>query len=244
MNIKNGLSLVLATILLCACAAQPSQPSPTTQPTSPPAVVEVSQPTAAQPTIEPTLSAPTSTPEPVVLNGTVNAARLNLRTGPSILHAIINQYETGDSLAVIGVAPGKQWVKVIAKGDKVGWMLAEHLTLQGEVSALPVLPISESLIATGKITTAAGEPLAGIQVALTRVGGVEVVRVDGISQADGTIYIYAPVEYQGTWLANVIGVSCTCPIVDTNCRFAGKFAPTEGIPLRLPQQNQIDFIYQ
>ncbi len=135
-------------------------------------------------------------------------------------------------------------MKVIAKADKVGWMLAAHITIQGELSSVPVLPISESLVATGKITTAAGEPLAGIQVGMTRVGGVEVVRVDGISQSDGSIFIYAPVEYQGTWLASVIGVDCTSPIVDTNCRFAGKFEPVDGIPLKMPQENQINFIYQ
>lgn len=243
MKFKPATLVIITGILLCACTAQPTQLPAANEPTIAPSATESAVPTQPEPSPSPTPQ-PTETPAPVVLTAQVNVARLNLRSGPSILHDIINQYETGDSLSVIGVAPGKQWVKVIAKGDKIGWMMAAHMTLQGDLSALPVLPISESLVAVGKITTAAGEPLAGIQVGITRVGGLEVVRVDGISQADGTIYVYAPVEYQGTWLASVIGVDCTSPIVDSNCRFSGKFEPVEGIPLKLPQENQINFIYR
>ena len=70
------------------------------------------------------------------------------------------------------------------------------------------------------------------------------MRVDGISLADGTFYAYAPVEYQGTWLASVIGVDCKSPIVDANCRYAGVFEPAAGIDLTLPASSDIQFIYK
>ena len=161
-----------------------------------------------------------------------------------MLHDILNQYQQGDVVSVIGAAPGQQWLKILDKDSKTGWMFISHLNLKGDVAAVPVLPISESLSAVGRVVDASGKGIPGVQVALYRVGGAQVVRVEGTSLADGSLYIYAPVEYQGSWLANVIGVDCTSPIVDTNCRYAGKFTPAAGISLKLPQDSEITFTYQ
>lgn len=239
--------IVVLTIGLLAtgCGTQtpaPTQsPNPTAESTQTPAVVPTEIPATATPE---TLPEPTQQPAPLVLSAEVNAATLNMRTGPSILHDILNQYQKGDTVTLIGVAPGNQWVKILTKDNKAGWMLASHLTINGAVEALPTLPISESLVAVGKVVDSNGNGLPGIQVALTRMGGLEAVRVDGISLADGTVYVYAPIEYQGTWLAGVIGVDCTSQLVDTNCRFGGKFLPADGIKLKLPQDTEILFTYQ
>jgi hypothetical protein len=187
---------------------------------------------------------PTNTPAPVVLDGTVNAATLNMRTGPSILHDILNQYQKDDPIKVIGVAPGKEWLKVIAKDGKTGWMYVNHVDLKGDVSSLPTMQINESLAVIGKVVDASGNGIPGIQIGLSRIGGTQAVRVEGITLTDGTVHIYAPVEYQGTWLATVMGAACTSPIVDTNCRFAGKFTPAEGISVKLPQDTEILFTYK
>lgn len=217
--------------------AQPTNPAP--EATQPPSPTEI----PASPTPEMTAT-PEATPAPVVLSAVVGAATLNMRTGPSILHEILNQYQKGDALTLIGTAPGKQWVKVLTKDNKTGWMLAAHLTITGSVESLPTLPISESLVAVGKVVDSSGNGLPGIQVGLSRVGGATAVRVDGISMADGTVYVYAPVDYQGTWIASVIGVDCTSKLVDANCRYGGKFSPTTGITLKLPQDTEITFTYQ
>jgi hypothetical protein len=234
-------------LLAIGCGTQtqaPTQePNPTVESTQAPAaeVVSTEIPATATPEMPPE---PTQAPAPLILNATVNAATLNMRTGPSILHDILNQYQKDDTVTLIGVAPGNQWVKILTKDNKTGWMLASHLTIDGAVQSLPTLPISESLVAVGKVVDANGTGLPGIQVALTRMGGVEAVRVDGISLADGTVYIYAPIEYQGTWLAGVVGVDCTSQLVDANCRFGGKFSPADGIKLKLPQDTEILFTYQ
>ncbi len=243
MNIKTGILILILCIFISNCTtSNPSTPLPQPTDTQPPPTAEPpSIPATATPEAPPP---PTNTPEPVVLQAEVNAARLNMRTGPSILHDILNQYEQGDPVTLIGAAPGREWLKVVAKDGKTGWMLYAHIKLEGEVSLLPILPISESLTAVGKVVDASGKGIPGVQIGLTRVGGAEVVRVEGISLQDGSIYIYAPVEYQGTWLANVLGVACDSPIVDNNCRFAGKFSPAEGIKLKLPQDTEILFTYQ
>lgn len=235
--------VVILGLMAVGCGTKTEVPTqalpPTAEATQPPSPTEI--PATATPELPPE---PTATPEPIILTAEVNAATLNMRTGPSILHDILNQYQKGDTVTLIGVAPGWQWVKVLTKDNKAGWMLASHLTVNGQVQALPTLEINESLVAVGRVVDPNGTGLPGIQIGLTRVGGVEAVRVDGISTADGTVYIYAPIEYQGTWQADVIGVDCTSQLVDANCRFGGKFYPTEGIKLKLPQDTEISFKYQ
>jgi hypothetical protein len=236
---------ILLIVLLTGCGVQSTAVNPTatmnsaqTQPpTSSPAIPSETP----APTLLPTM---TATPAPVVLEADVNASTLNVRAGPSILHDVLTQFVSGDAISAIGVAPGLQWIKVINKDNKTGWVLIDHITLKGDVSALPILPISESLVAKGKVVDANGKGIPGIQVALSRMGGAQAVRVDGISMANGNYYIYAPVSFQGTWLATIIGVGCKSPIVDTNCRYAGKFSPAQGIPVKLPQDVELTFTYQ
>jgi len=61
---------------------------------------------------------------------------------------------------------------------------------------------------------------------------------------DGTFLAYAPIEFQGPWISTIIGVGCTSPIVDVNCRYNGKFTPLAGINLNLPQDAEIKFVYE
>lgn len=208
----------------------PEAPQIVAHPTLPPQPVET-------PTIAPT-------PAPQVIEGEVSAATLNMRAGPSMLHNIISQYQKGEVVSVLARAPGNEWVKVLTKDNKTGWMYAVHLVFRQNLDLVPVVPINESLVVKGKVVDASGNGIPGIQVAVTRVGGAQRVRVDGKSLSDGTFFAYAPVEYQGTWLASVIGVDCKSPIVDTNCRYAGVFEPTAGINLTLPMKDDIVFTYK
>jgi hypothetical protein len=230
--------------VLAGCGAQgqtAAAPTPEVDPLSTePPVVEVS--TLPPPPTE--TPAPTNTPAPVTFDADIAAASLNLRTGPSLLHDILNLYQQGEVVTLVGSAPGHEWVKVILKDGKTGWMYVPHLTLKGDVTSLPVLPISESLVIQGKVMDASGQAVQGIDVGITRTGGAQRVRVNGMTDSSGTFYAYAPVEYQGTWLAAVIGVDCKSPIVDANCRYAGAFTPGEGIQVTLPQNAEILFTYK
>ncbi len=145
---------------------------------------------------------------------------------------------------MIGTAPGREWVKVNVKDGKTGWMSVLHLTIKGDLSSLAVLPITESLVIQGKVVDASGKGVQGIDIGTTRLGGAQRVRVDGKTDASGVFYAYAPPEYQGTWLAGVVGVDCKSPIVDTNCRYAGVFSPGEGIQVILPQTTEVLFTYK
>lgn len=240
---RTWIRLLTAVFFLSAC--QSPVPTSTPIPLSPtlPTSTASVTPQPDTPTASVTAES-TQTPAPITLQASVNASTLNMRTGPSILHDILNQYEQGDTVTVIGAAPGRQWLKVISKDGKTGWMYITHLNIDGDVHVLPMLPISESLTATGKVTDRSGAGIRGVQITLTRVGGATVVRAEATTIEDGTFYLYAPVEYQGTWLAAVSGADCDSPIVDNNCRFGGSFSPAGGISLTLPQNTALDFIYQ
>ncbi len=198
-------------------------------------------PTSELPTQAPE---PTTAPVPSILEAEVNADNLNLRGGPSLIHNIVSQYQKGEIVTLIARAPGNEWVKILAKNKKTGWMSVTHLTLKQDINLLPVFEINESLVVKGKVVDANGNGIPGIQVAVTRLGGADRVRVDGISLSDGTFFAYAPVEYQGTWLASVIGVGCESPIVDANCRYAGVFQPAGGVNLELPATEDVVITYQ
>ena len=243
------LPAVAVCMILVSAACQPAQPiNPVTGAESPPTLAtDIPQPESPSTDIpQPPTETPTATPvpAPAIFEAEIAAATLNMRSGPSMLHNIINQYEKGATVTVIARAPGNEWVKVLAKDNRTGWMFVTHLTMKQNLELAPVYDINESLVIKGRVVNASGVGLPGIQVGITRMGGAERVRVDGISLADGTFYAYAPVEYQGTWLASVIGVDCKSLIVDANCRYAGVFEPAAGIDLTLPASSDIQFIYK
>ncbi len=190
----------------------------------------------ATPYAQTSLATITETPIPVDVSfdASVSADTLNLRGGPSLLHNIISQYHKGEVVRLLGRAPGNEWVKAVGADNRIGWLAVTHLALPQEATNLPVLTINESLVARGRVVDVNGAGIAGIQVALTRMGGADRVRIQGTTGEDGIFYAYAPVEYQGKWLAAVVGVGCASRIVDANCRYGGAFYPLVGTDLELP----------
>lgn len=245
-NLKKILIIGILTASLTGCTgnflgSKPQISSP------PPAELPEIQPTVMVEIPEPTSTAsilPTETPQPSVFNAEVTATTLNLRSGPGMLHNIIGQYPKGEVVTVIGRAPGNGWVKILTKTNVTGWMNVQLLDLKSPISSAPELTISESLVAVGKVVDSSGKGIPGIQVAVNRIGGATRVRVESITGEDGMFYSYAPVEYQGTWLVTIIGVGCTSPIVDVNCRYAGKFEPVDGVNIKLPQDVEVLITYR
>ena len=237
------LAVLTITLLAAACTNQPTPAEPIST-DEPEVVVPVtgSNPTETLPPQPTETIAPTSLP--ISITGVVQVATLNLRSGPSVLHEILKLYQKGETVTVLGHAPGFEWVKVITADGKIGWMYVGFMELAQSVNDTPELDISESLVAKGKVVDQNDAGVPGIQVGLTYVGGVERVRVTGTTMQDGTFYAYAPIEFQGPWVSTVIGVGCTSPIVDANCRYSGKFTPLEGINIKLPQDVELKFVYQ
>ena len=104
-----------------------------------PAVGVVTPPTnaTAVATLIPTLIPPTATPEGVVL--TIKSSKQNVRSGPGDQYDILGQMNQGEQAAVIGASLDYTWVVINFRGTQ-GWLIANLLTVSGDLRSVPVIP--------------------------------------------------------------------------------------------------------
>lgn len=109
-------------------------------------------PTLAAATVPPTATEaplrPTSTPEPVSATATptpapvpdavVVADTLNVRAGPGTSYETLARVHKGDPLDVTGKSSLGDWLEVVTGGNQSGWVLAELVTLNLSLDAVPV----------------------------------------------------------------------------------------------------------
>ncbi len=87
------------------------------------------------PPVTPT-PAPTATPEGVW--GTVNTARLNVRTGPGMNYDVIGQLQNNETVFPIGANRDFTWIVIPFRGQN-GWVAAYLLDLHGQQRLLPFI---------------------------------------------------------------------------------------------------------
>jgi hypothetical protein len=228
---------VFFAMLLAGCAALSS---PTATPTSPPPA-PTDTPAPPTPTPEPS---PTPTQPYTPIEAQVNVFSLNLRAGPGTLFKSGGYYNVGAKVTVLGKAPGGQWVKVKTFDNKDGWMFADFLDLKDKITEVPVVPVGDAIVIEGKAADVAGNGIRGINVAITQQSGSQTLRVDAISGADGTFYAYLPTTSSGTWSAEIVGVDCSSPIIEGNCKYSGTFDPSGKVTIDLGQLKPILFTYK
>jgi len=68
----------------------------------------------------------------------VNAAALNLRSGPDTVYDVLGVLKQGDPLKVTGKCPAGDWLKVIAPGRQEGWVACSLLQVSVDVAGVPV----------------------------------------------------------------------------------------------------------
>ena len=126
-------------------------PAPTATavpPSAPPATVEPI-PTSAPPSPVPPSptatprSSPTPTPTPSVTptpapDAVVTADALTLRAGPGTVYARIGALRQGDPLTVIARTKAGDWLAVITKGGKKGWVAAAYVELNLPLEEIPL----------------------------------------------------------------------------------------------------------
>lgn len=64
--------------------------------------------------------------------------RLNVRGGPGTAYAIVAKARSGESYPVVGRTEDATWLQIDRDGD-LGWVSAEFLVVEGDVSTLPVV---------------------------------------------------------------------------------------------------------
>ncbi|MBI9045873.1 MAG: SH3 domain-containing protein [Anaerolineaceae bacterium] len=153
------------------------------------------------------------------------APRLNLREGPSNLHAIITQIPDGGVVSVVGRDQGGEWVLVnITSEDQTGWMAADFLSFFNDVNNLPIAPIQRSWMFNGKIMDTDENPVDLIEVfAIQNIDG-NTVEMNATSNAAGEFYFYVPFDFNAedashSWTIEIQDISCDAAILNSNCDF-------------------------
>ena len=113
-------------------------------------------------------------PQASRLRGRVNAGtRVNVRAGPGLDQPVVDQFDPGAAVGVIGRSQESDWL-AIEWGGRTAWIAAFLVDVAGDVGALPVLAAA---------TTRLGATTAGFagQVAFQTASGgdIYVVNADG-----------------------------------------------------------------
>jgi hypothetical protein len=232
------LTVILSIVILSGCI-QLSKPEPTpTIPIPPTSTQPVPTETPIPPKPTPTETAiptATSTPSPIApVLVTVNVDSINLRRGPSRLFESVGTYDKGAPMTAFGQAQGGEWLLVRTEDDFTGWVAAEFMQAESKTSNLPVFKIDSGYLVTGKVTGADNAPIPGVVFAIHQ--GAESLgrRVDAMTDKLGTYYAFLPPGSGGTWIADIVGVSCESPIVDPDCKYSGTFSSMSS-DVELPQ---------
>jgi hypothetical protein len=245
MKISSLILIGISTVFIAAgCGSKQTTEIPVTGNTSIPAVEMTDTPAANLPTDIPTPVIPTITPTIPVITADVSASMINLRSGPSMLHAILGQYPKNSTVVLLAAAPGYEWLKIQTQDGRIGWMSVKHLEIKDDIHILPILPITESMMVTGKVIDAANKGIPYITVTISREGTDPTIHSEGVTDENGIFYIFSPAEYQGTWSAQVTDIDCKSPIMDPNCSYTGGFTPAGGFKTNLPQDTAIVFTYR
>lgn len=208
------------------------------------------QPTAAAstPEIAVTVLPPTDTPAPAgPLYVFTQDANVNLRVQPGTLFKVSRVMPKGARLQLLGVSPGGDWLNVLNDEGINGWVGAYLVGGGFDAAALPVVTPVEVLTVSGRVTDGNGNPVSGIGFAVTQKTGSSTSRVDGMTDAAGTFYVFLPLSMSGNWTVEFVSVACTSNTMDANCQclngVCGKPDP-QSITISLPLPAPLSFTWK
>jgi hypothetical protein len=69
---------------------------------------------------------------------------INVRGGPSTTHAVIGSLSNGQTMTADGRNEAGDWLRIQLEGEETGWVYAPLMTVNGEISTLPVVAIAET----------------------------------------------------------------------------------------------------
>jgi polysaccharide biosynthesis protein PslG len=132
--LQSGLLLLLV-LLLAACGPGQAEPSPT--PTKTPvtaaaqsAATPVPQAAESQTGQQPATDAPAAGS----VRASVNAAQLNVRSGPGADNDIVRTASQGEQFDVVALSGDQAWAQIAQNGNVIGWTAVEFLTIQGNLA--------------------------------------------------------------------------------------------------------------
>ena len=143
-----NISTMTANVSLSTQPPSGNTPNPSTgMPTSAIILPVPRTNTSASPTSTSTHQAPlTNTPTIRQDDAVVDAASVNMRSGPSEAYSVIAGYPRATVLKVIGREPSAAWLQVQTPDGRTGWMKASLLRINIALSQIPLAQIPPVLV--------------------------------------------------------------------------------------------------
>jgi hypothetical protein len=215
-------------------------PTETKPPTPPPEETTQPSPTSA-PSPSPTPSRP--------IDGEVNVAFLNMRSGPSTFFEVIGTFEQGVNVLAKSRVFENTWIEVeieVEDEDPItGWMFAEYIDLDEDITLLPLASFPEDQIIAGIVQDENGDPIEGVVIATLYSTDDADLRVDSTSNAQGRFTVFLPEDLFGILDVQVISPLCDSILMDEDCQISGHILLNERVFVSIPQDRQeITFIYE
>lgn len=248
MKNRSLFILIIGTILLASCSLPLGfTATPTVEagpPLPPTATTTISLPTnTPEPTMTPTITPTATLPSYKQMKVSIGVEVLNLRSGPGEQFDIVDKLPKGTILWILGRARGDDWFLVRSDTNRAGWVSASFVALKVPLSTIPIFEVTDALIITGKAVDNMQNPVPGINFAIFQGTGADQKRIDVYSDGEGKFYAYLPGTATGSWTVEYVGILCTSPIMDANCKFSGHFA-NNSFTITLPQDIEIPLIFE
>jgi LysM repeat protein len=163
----------------------------------------------------------------------VNTGKLNIRTGPGVIFAIIGKLSYNEQIMLIGKASSGTWVQIRTVGNNVGWVNSIHLRTYADYNLLPVTYDTSIIVPPQTVPPPGGGVPGGTNVYVVKVGD--------------TLKIIAS-RYGTTWQA----IAAANGLVNANFIYAGQrliipvggYIPPAPNPSPQPQPNPGTYVVQ
>lgn len=248
MKASRVLILIVSfSLLICACnlpvgANSPDKRYPTekietlepiTLATETRQVVVIEMTSPAQSEVTPEIVDATPIPQlspttyvPFTLN--TFADGVNVRTNPGYLFPIRGMVQSDTSLKVLGRSPGDEWLYIQTLEGMKGWVYVQLFNKEARMFEAPLIEPEDIRTIRGRLLDAAGQPVSGIQFALTQGSGNNGLRNDATTDENGVLRFYMPLNSSGAWMISYVAISCDSNVVDENCNSSGTVIPSSA----------------
>jgi len=244
MSVKRVLPFLILLLVLSGCAGGGAEPTLAPLPSD---TLKPPLPVIASVTPQPS---PTFTPSPtpyVPFEAHTTVDYTNVRANPGYLFDVLQMINKDVAFKVLGRAPGGEWIYVeIAEGKK-GWVFARLIDTDQDLQVVPVIEPQGVQLITGKVTFPDGQPVSGVQYAITQVLSSGTRRNDVVTDADGIFYAFMPETASGTWNVAYTAVSCKSNTMDEDCNCIGGVCGTSEpiwLNVTLPQAEPLLFTWK
>jgi len=242
-------------LILTACTSQPAEvilPTDVSLILPTLALTKTSAPTATfepMPTVAP-IMAPTEAPTPTpfaTFEVTVWADGVKLRTNPGYLFPALRLLPQNTRLEVWGKAPGNEWVYVSTLTGEEGWVFADLIQTDINLTAIPVIEPEDVQTVRGRVVDLAGNPVSGIAFMLSPKGSNEASRSDALTDVNGEFIAFLPETSSGGWTVAHTGISCKSNLMTANCDCVDGICGTtepQAVEVTLPTDETLNFTWK